>query len=207
MIKAIIPCAGFGTRMGMDPNKSKELLIDPTTNRPMIEYHLDICKTYNLVPHIILRQEKVDLIEYCDNNNIMCSSVSHNREWPYTVFLSHGKWAYKNILLLPDSKFEPTNIVDNIVNDLRLGAEVSLGVHEVQDPEKWCIVRDYELIEKSKQVVGKQWAFGVIGFTYGAGLKLFAELDQEKRARLLNRTSIQYLDSFKDITRTGIVSG
>lgn len=204
-MRAIIPCAGFGTRMGMGVNKSKELLVDPSTGKPIIEYHLDLCVKYELEPLIILRQEKVDLIEYCDINKLDCIAVSHNREWPRTIFLSNERWYEGNILLLPDTKFEPTGILKHTKTDLEIGAELSLGVHQVMDPSKWCVVQNYTLNEKPNIANIQSWAFGIIGFSRGAGLKLFDDLDRSKKSVLSNRTSIQYLDMFKDITRTGII--
>src|SRR5258708_34994029 len=173
-MRAILPCAGFGTRMGMDPSKSKELLIDPSTNKPLIEYHLDICKKYELEPLIITRLEKTDLIEYCENNNIKYKLIIPEGEWMNTVLKSASNWGKYNILLLPDTKFEPINIIQNIKNDLLNGSKFSLGLHKVSDPENWCVVKNYSLIEK--QAVIADYAFGIIGFTETSGLSLFYDL-------------------------------
>ena len=44
---AIIPCAGFGTRMKMLPHQAKELLLDEDGN-VTIDWSLSICKRYNI---------------------------------------------------------------------------------------------------------------------------------------------------------------
>jgi len=204
-MRCILPCAGYGTRMSMATDKSKELLLDPSNNKPIIEYHLDICKQFNLNPLVISRPEKLDLIEYCGLNKIDLMLSSHLGEWPRTVFLSNDYWEEDNILLLPDTRFEPISIISNIKLDLSLGADISLGVHKVSQPYTWCIIKDYKLFEKPQWLHGQHYAFGIIGFKRGAGLKLFDELERHKKTGLLTKTSLQYLDNFKDITRTGKV--
>lgn len=203
-MKAIIPCAGFGTRMGMETTQSKELLLDPSTNDPLLKYHLNICKNYDLKPVIVTRKEKTDLIHYCAVEGLECLVIDAKREWPYTVFMSYPKWGDNNIMLLPDSKFEPHNIINNIKEDLYLGSDISLAVHPVSNPDKWCVVNNYKLVEKSKELTGFHYAFGIIGFKRSTGLSLFNGLDLKKEAELRN-TSFQYLMEFKDITRTGVV--
>lgn len=205
-MKAILPCAGYGLRMGMETNQSKELLIDPTTNKPMLDYHLDLCTLYNLKPLVITRAEKTDLIEYCKNKEVETLIIEAKREWPFTVLNSWTKWDPHNILLLPDTKFSPHSIISDMRNDLYLGAEVSLGLHSVQNPDKWCIVQNYTLFEKPQHFFGFQHAFGLIAFTRNAGFRLFDGLNNDKITKLTN-TSFQYLETFKDITRTGIVDG
>ena len=56
-MKALIPCAGFGTRMRMAPHQAKELIPDET-GAPTIEWSLNICKENNIDPIIITRPEK-----------------------------------------------------------------------------------------------------------------------------------------------------
>ena len=48
-MKALIPCAGFGTRMRMAPHQAKELIPDET-GAPTIEWSLNICKENNIDP-------------------------------------------------------------------------------------------------------------------------------------------------------------
>ena len=68
-MKALIPCAGYGTRMRMQPHEAKELLPDED-GKPTIEWSLNICKRFNIEPVIITRKEKVEFIKYLEDNNI-----------------------------------------------------------------------------------------------------------------------------------------
>jgi dTDP-glucose pyrophosphorylase len=201
-MRAIIPCAGFGTRMGMKPNESKELLIDPVTKRPMIEWCLDLCEEHSLEPIIILRKEKQDLIDYCLDKNIDFMEIIPEGEWMNSVLKSEGNWRDVNLLILPDTRFHDTNIIGKMHSDLINGANASIALHKVFDPEKWCCLETYTLYEKDKSLEGTHWAFGLIAFTQSYGQRLFKDLSKPTYHHLQN-ASFQYLESFEDITRNG----
>lgn len=203
MTKCIIPCAGFGTRMNMKPNESKELLLD-SSGKPIIEYSLNKCKEQNWNPLIIIRAEKTDLIQYCNDRSIETLIIKPEGEWSNTVYNSKDHWENHNFLILPDTRWEaPGSILSNMEQDLKLGASISLGLHLVDNPEKWCIINDEKLVEKPKNLPSKKyWAFGLIGFTKYIGYSLFRNLEQYK-FHCLRDVSFQYMTSFKDLTRTG----
>ncbi len=201
--RAIIPCVGFGKRMGMLPNQSKEMLIDPKTGQPLIQYHLDLCKKYQLQPLVITRKEKADLNQYLQKNNIPFMIIEPHGEWMHSVLASQGMWDEYNILLLPDTRFEPDNILQEIKNSLELGTRLVFGVHKVYDPNKWGIINNYFITEKPRQsLTGEQYAWGVIGFHIEHGQQLFESMKESKPYKLYN-AGFHYFDSFKDITRTG----
>ena len=94
MVKAIIPCAGFGTRMAMQPNQSKEMLTDPVTGKYLIDYSLDLCYKYKIKPVVISRLEKEDLNSYLRSKNVTHISLKEaGKEWAQTVLKSQGLWA------------------------------------------------------------------------------------------------------------------
>lgn len=205
MVRAIIPCAGFGTRMNMKPEESKELLIDPVTNKPVIQWTLDLCKECDLAPFIITRKEKVDLIKFCVDNNIEHLIINPEGEWANTICMAKEYYAEDNILLLPDTRFAPAEeTISRIKIDLALGATYSIGLHFVTDSSKWCVInRPYGLVEKPISTGFPEWAMGVIGFKGNCGRYLFNVLKTKGRIKELYNTSFQYMDWFKDITRTG----
>jgi dTDP-glucose pyrophosphorylase len=204
-VKAIIPCAGFGTRMNMAPNESKELLVHPATKKPIIEFTLDRAREAGLDPCVITRKEKTDLIEYCEVNDIPYQVIVPEGEWMNTVLMSEPHWEDINVLILPDTRFFPYDILDNMKTDLILGANSSLALHYVTDPQNWAVVDNYTLYEKPKHLTGTcYYAFGLIAFTPEEGHVIFKTL-RDKREVLLENASFQYLDSFKDITRTGVI--
>lgn len=205
MIRAIIPCAGFGTRMSMPINQSKELLLDKN-GQPLIQWHLDLCKQYNIEPFIVTRAEKEDLIDYCKNNNIAYAVMVPGEEWPHTAYNSNTYWKEKNILLLPDSRFEPKNIINQIKQSLEFGYDVTFAVHKVPDVSKWGMVTQTFYSEKPYLENLAGYAWGIIGFTKQAGYDIFYNMRNRGRySQHEYNTNIVFLDSFRDVTRTGVI--
>lgn len=201
-IKAIIPCAGFGKRMNMLPDESKELIINPNNNRPLIDYAFSLCNLYDLEPLVITREEKKDLIEYCANLNIETQIIEPVGEWPDTILESMHNWNKDNILILPDTVLSPVSVIEDIKTGLKLGNNAVIALHDVKDVSKWGSVKDYNIIEKSSNTnEGKAW--GLIGFKDYYGYELFSAMSTRNKNFKLDNTGFVYLNEFKDITRTG----
>ncbi len=200
-MRAIIPCAGFGTRMNMKPNESKEMLLD-SDGQHLIDHILMLCNIYNLKPLIITRAEKIDLIEYCDKRGIETLIISPFGEWPDTILASESKWHTNNILILPDTRFEPTSIIAQLEQDLLNGARASIALHTITDATKWCVIQNYDIIEKPDLSLSSM-AMGLIAFNKHEGYRLFKTISKRNNPYHLMDASFQYLTSFKDITRTG----
>jgi len=206
-MKVIIPACGYGIRMGMQPNESKEMLIEEMPhpamknyNQPIIQYSLDICEQYNLDPIVITRPHKEDLIEYLHKHRIevMIHQPKDGEEWALTVLASQRHWEENNLLLLPDTRFHSTGIVLDIEEGLKLGNNAVFALHNVDDPHNWGIIKDYNLIEKPKTLsVGRYWAWGLIAFKDYYGEELFSS-----KQLTLKDVGFCYLDHFRDITRT-----
>lgn len=199
-MRAIIPCAGFGTRMNMKPDESKEM-IRCSDGQPMITYALDLCDRYDLDPLIITRLEKKDLISFLKDDYPILT-IKPKGEWMDTVLASKNHWYTDNLLILPDTRFEPTSVINEIRNDLKLGCNYSLALHRVDDPHKWCVVNNYTLFEKNPDFESKtgMFAFGLVGFKKEHGETLFSNLSLSKKCHL-DDASFRYLDRFEDITR------
>lgn len=202
MTRAILPCAGLGSRMNMAPDKSKEMLIDTKINAPIIDWSLDLCTAHNLDPLIITRKEKTDLIEYAATKNIETLIITPQGEWPTTILQAKHMWHNNNILILPDGRFEPQSIVADIDTSLQMGSGISLGVHYVQDKTKWCTLENHCLIEKPQEN-GAAYAFGVLGWKK-ENEHIFDYLERRAPCRLVDYNYL-FLDYFVDITRNGVV--
>ncbi len=200
MIKAIIPSAGYGTRMSMKPNESKEMLID-STGKPVIQYSLDLCSKYGLEPIIITRKEKTDLINYVQGNATL-HIIEPFGEWPDTVLSSSKLWGKRNILILPDTRFSPDSVLQDISDQLALGCKSVTAYHNVTDPTKWCVIDNYKLTEKPL-ASNSSAALGLIGFEAIEGHHIFNGLKRRSEPVDLIDAGFVRLDSFIDITRTG----
>lgn len=196
---AIIPAAGFGTRMGMRPDQSKELLPLGAGGGPLIQDILWQCEIYNLNPLVITRKEKKDLIEYCEKPNVHVHIIRPKGEWYDTVLASKRYWEEDNILILPDTRFSPATAIYDIEKSLELGSKAVFALHKVSDGSKWGTIKDYSLFEKYPNSTNA-WAWGVIGFKKDYGEELFNSM-REKKPLKLKDSSFLILDDFQDVTR------
>lgn len=202
-MRAIIPCSGFGTRMNMKPNESKEMLEDKIFDcKHIIDYSLKQCKFFNLNPLVITRKDKKDLIKYLKQNKIeyMIYEPKPEEEWYHSVLASKDHWEENNLLILPDTRFNSIFCIEDIERGLKLGNNAVMALHEVADPSKWGIIlnRGYTLLEKPKNFKGdKFWAWGLIGFKHTYGQELFSSV----KCLELTNVGFVYLKSFQDITR------
>lgn len=205
-MKAIIPCCGFGTRMEMAIDQSKEMLIEPSTGLPIIAYSIALCKKYGITPLVATRKEKTDLIEYCCNNNIQHIVIEPGKEWADTVLETKPYWEDKNVLLLPDVRFKPDIIIEQIKKSLDFGVDICYAVHEVNDISKWGSIDPHNYGEKIN-IRDPGYAWGIIGFTKCLGEYVFEDMtmtgfyhNHQHSDFVIN---FVFLDEFKDITRTG----
>lgn len=194
--KAIIPCAGFGTRMGMWPDESKEMLKDD--GNYIIDYSLNLCKSFDLEPLIITRKEKKDLKKYIKKLGVESIDIEVEGEWYNSVLKSESHWSKDNILILPDTRFNSINVIKDIKKGLELGNNAVLALHKVDDPTKWGIVHDYAIWEKPFMLFPKM-AWGLIGFKQTYGYYLFDTMSSSSVP--LENVGFTYLKSFIDITR------
>jgi dTDP-glucose pyrophosphorylase len=179
----IIPAAGFGRRMGSP--LAKELLLSED-GKPMIEFCLEIAKEYDLPIHVVSRKDKESLNSYIrahdlsQKKQMALQLIDSSREWSDTVLQSQSFWQEKNILLLPDTRFAPRDVVEKIC---RSSTSFQAGVFEVKDPQNWGIVRaetnGFSIAEKPKSVLREGdsvSAWGVLGFSNKLGEALFQSM-------------------------------
>ena len=196
-MKAIIPCAGYGTRVGMRPDESKEMLFLNGEGAPCIDYALKKCKDLDLEPLIVTRREKTDLIDYCRNLGIHTVVLSPKREWADTVYASAYRWDEENVLILPDTRWSNEKALKTLINSPQ---PLAIGCHSVFDPENWGILSGEYIIEKPKHLTGPHLAWGIIKFSDHAGQEFFRDMKDSHMAKV-RHCDIVNLGSFKDLTR------
>jgi dTDP-glucose pyrophosphorylase len=208
-IKGIIPAAGYGVRMAMKPTESKEMLTDPITGKYLIDYSLDLCYSNSIEPIVISRLEKEDLNSYLRSKGIEHIVLkTPGKEWAETVLKSQGLWGEKNILILPDTRFDEEGFKE-FLSEIENNT-LTFATHEIksEDCDKWGIVTDKSVYEKP----GKhdlyyqdcEEAWGLIGWHKCWGEQLFKNLHELK---YFNHTHLKvdrtHLKWFKDVTRSG----
>lgn len=208
-MKVIIPCAGFGTRVGSPI--AKELLPSKINNNPLIYFIINEAVKRNWNIHIITRKEKTPLIEYVNQfPNLVVQIVEPTKEWPQSILESREYWDEHNLLVLPDTYFSPINVLDDLAS-LLCCYESLYAVIEKDNYSSWGVVdtssKDLKLIEKptSEMIRETHRAWGIIGFHRDAGVEIFkAHLDstfdhQEKYLSI--KAKYLPLNQFEDLTR------
>lgn len=214
----IVPCAGFGRRVGSPP--AKELL--PLRNgQPLIDQALSRAKKLDWKSVVVTRPQKIELIEYCKNKypQTILQCIDETQDWPHTALASSKLWSEWNLLVLPDVEYGPENIWQKMFEATSLDKDVDLVVatHQVKDPKSWgCVLNKNENIYLSEKVsLADTWpvadktypAWGLILFRKRIGVqlfKLFIESRKIQKPIILEGTfkmESMSLDFFRDRTR------
>lgn len=216
----LIPAAGFGKRVGAP--HAKELFPDPETGRPQIDFALELAEKNGASAHVITRREKTQLIEYLNDVwrsrvPLTLQFVDPTSEWPQTLLLSKNHWHQNNVVLLPDTKFEPVQAVSQLLTSLESGKDCSFLTFtpEGEDFSTWGTVdasNTSELHGMEKPLAHHLGSFedprawGVFGFRKLHGETLLRELLKSTLDRVpykIPSISVGYfaLKSFKDLAR------
>lgn len=203
--KAIIPCAGLGTRMGMRIDQSKEMLFLNDEDHPCIDYVMEICQMNNIEPIVVSRKEKYDLNHYLEYEwHTKPLIVEPQGEWMDTVLASAPTWSVEqNILMLPDTRWRPKYHVVNQLLDLSLTTGMALGMHHVDDQSKWGSLVGRHIWDKPP-VTNPGLAWGLLAFSMAQGLKFFTDMGEEVRTFYMHEGYAHpmiLLEQFDDITR------
>lgn len=211
-LTVVLPAAGYGTRMGSPP--AKEMLINPKTGKKFIQFSLEQAKIIGADVVLILRKEKQELkiwvTEFCEQNDIFLRvlEIQPTAEWPETVLASESYWGDYNILLLPDTDWQPLNLLKTLVDTL-LTEKLDI-IYAVFKTEKlnWGFVKAaavLQLCEKPTANLVSFSAWGIIGFTKAVGNALFkAHLDStfdHQIKSLKFKTKTIDMSEFNDRTR------
>ena len=203
-IKAILPCSGYGTRVGMQPDESKEMLLH--NGFPIIDYSLDLCRMTGIEPVVIVRPEKQDLIKHLElkHGRVERHYYQPTGDMPQTVLDHKHVWGYNNILILPDTRFAPAvQTIQGIIHCLVNVNPLTFAVHKVRDPQNWGIIKGTMINEKPMPMIdgAVYQAWGLIGFNKYSGVELFTGMLEKDVWKPLPKHSILPLESFQDITR------
>ena len=202
--RVIIPCAGRGTRMHMRHNESKEMM--EVDGEPLIEFALKLSYVANADPLVITRSDKRDLLRYCDDRGVETLTIEPAGEWPATILASEFLWRPYNVLILPDTRFEPKMVVEWLFSKMEKdNAPVVFATHEVEDPNNWGIVGEefgesFVVEKPTEPCVNTAW--GLIGFKRDiTGLDMFRRMCSRGSKKYFNKTETIKLRKFADVTR------
>ncbi len=163
-MRILIPAAGYGTRVGMQPNQAKELLPGPD-GKPMIDWIITKAISYGIPVHVHTRLAKRDLVDHLIDK--------YSRE-QVTVYLGEptsmeasilpmvDSKTHKNLVMLPDTRFENIDDVLKIFKHTQ-GWDAMYGTHQVTDPENWGMInKDGRITDKPTNWKHGNEAWGVM---------------------------------------------
>lgn len=213
--RVLIPASGFGKRAGSP--ESKEMMLNPRTGEPLIASSLKLAKARGWPVAVLTRGEKRSLIDYLSSHwKVDVVMTGNTREWPETLARSREFWNEVNLVLLPDTEFEPTGAIDTLHWSLTHKTEavpIAFGVFDVSDSKSWGMVMTSpegensvtEICEKPLKKKSGAKAWGLFGFHRDVGAELFQALlessfDHEWKSVPAKSKTVS-LSSFRDLTR------
>lgn len=212
VLSVVIPAAGFGSRMGNPV--AKEMLTNPGTGLKFVNLSLQQAKNMGAKIILITRKEKKELIDYvtafCEEHHLLLEvlQIEPTSEWPETVLMSQHCWTERNLLLLPDTDWQPTDFVTQLLQDWNQSpSEVCYGVFDSLK-SNWGYVKVAEglwICEKPQKPLEGFMAWGMIGFKKEIGAKLFREhltstFDHQVKFLKIS-AQVKKMDAFFDRTR------
>lgn len=202
-VRILIPAAGYGRRVGAPP--AKELLLNPKTGLTFIDSALARAGEIG-EPVVISRHDKTVLNEYLKDKSELCL-IESSREWPETLLMSKSFWREYNLVLLPDTYFEPRVILADLVEALKIH-DVAYGVFSVNDPRTWGAIEitnsRMKIHEKPHEIFSAN-AWGVFSFRSQCGddvLRAHYESTMDHQPKFLSLScQLLPLAKFEDLTR------
>ncbi|MEW6055464.1 MAG: NTP transferase domain-containing protein [Bdellovibrionota bacterium] len=216
----LVPAAGFGKRVGSP--RAKELLADER-GLPMIDWCIEHARDRKWKSVVVTRAQKTELIEYLAFKRsplhpvLETCEIKESLEWPDSLLQSQLHWSENNLVVLPDTRFKPAHVLDQLSAALRQGAHAAFALFDVNEETHgpfcaWGIVDPsrFVLCEKPREIPSgmekkncKAW--GAFGFKKHYGkelLELMLESTLSHRWQKLSReTKFAQLESFVDLTR------
>lgn len=218
---AIIPAAGKGTRVG-SPVDGKELMMDPMTGRPLIDFAILAAEDAGCDKIVVAIQKGTKPLLQAHLANTFPAVVVHltepANEWPDTVLQTKDHWDdFNNIVILPDTRYN-TNELKHLCEKHAEGVDTLTFAclpGKIMEPEKFGIIALHEFslaplftVEKPTSISEANiTAWGLIAFNKHSGYKLFTAYSTRGQIHPLSAsvTQLLYLSWFKDVTRNGYV--
>lgn len=203
----LIPAAGFGKRLQMP--KAKELLVHHTETRPLIDWSLDLGQRYFSRTVVISRNDKQDLNAYLEEkNNIEVYKIDSSVEWPDTILKAKSIWGDTNLVVLPDTRFSSTSLLQMMNLSLQKNA-FTFACIKKEDPSTWGILRTengFYVAEKPQTQLPSDSVWGLFGFQKQYGDNLLGAFLNSKGSYVSifpQQVSVFDLDHFEDLSRQG----
>lgn len=184
--------------------------------RPLIDFALAQALNRDWPVHIITREEKRPLIQHLKTwqargLEISWQFVSATREWPETLLLAKSFWRERNLVVLPDTRYLPLDIWDQMQSQSEVESDVTYAVMESEDlkvASSWGVLRfqPFSLCEKPQEILPPSYLFwGLMLFRKHVGQALLeahleSTFDHQWKALQIKADQVRLID-FADLTR------
>ncbi len=193
------------------------MLLDPENQKPLIDWSIELALESGLKPIVITRKSKTTLTSYLGVNwgrsGLEIFSIEASKEWPDSILQCEDLWGDINVLLLPDTRFAPRNILRRLVRDCEQGRDSSFAYfHTEESLESWGVLgwgenQKLQICEKPRYLLKKEKIapWGLIAFRREIGRTLFSKLLSSNQTHgwfeCKESYALHRLDCFRDITR------
>lgn len=205
----ILPAAGYGRRVGSP--ESKEML--PLRNsQPLIDQALEKCIELKWPMLLVTREEKKSLIDHVESyvkKGLVLSIcfVGATEDWPDSLLQSQSHWKEWNLVVLPDTEYEPKNIWQRMWSSVGPNMDLIVAQHTVDDSKNWGVLKAENTgLKVGEKLSGEKKVWGLFMFNqlWGAQI-LSAQLESQKKSSwfCIEGCGVRTheLDFFKDLTR------
>lgn len=157
------------------------MLINPRTGQPLIEGVLALAGSNGWRATVITRAEKRVLVEHLrGRDGVRTLTIDATREWPESLLRSEAGWDEYNLVLLPDTEFEPTTAANELIARLDAGAPTAFAVFDTREPALWGLVCNENgrgfIAEKPVSLRPGAKAWGAFAFRRSVGRRLLERL-------------------------------
>lgn len=189
------------------------MLLDPENGKPLIDWSLELAFEMGLKPVVISRFEKASFNSYLlQKKGVELLLIENSQEWPDTILKSYSRWGDVNLMLLPDTRFAPRELIRDLVVSCEAGVDASFGIFKTTETlDSWGVLErageKLRICEKPRFYSASENVapWGLIAFRKQVGEKLFSDLLNSNQTHgwfdWRGSHSLFHLDSFKDITR------
>ncbi len=213
----LIPAAGFGRRMGSPP--AKELLIPLGRSRNFIDQALYLCRHWQTQALVVLRKDKYELQQHLQATTspdwVRILAIENSKEWADTCLQAIPELVERNLLLLPDTEFEPQGLGAEMLAavDSEPSRQLILATFSPPNLSSWgCWQRHPEksdrsqIAEKPSQAAHPAEAWGLVAFHRQVARPLFTAIQTSHETQgewqdLPVKPTIRTLEKFEDLTR------
>ncbi len=160
------------------------------TGAPLIDWSLNLALESESQVVVISRKDKTELNNYIktrsfQDERIQLFTIDSSLEWPDSILQAQGVWGERNLVLLPDTRFDSLHAPKEMLMNLNDETSTAFAAFRPDSFSSWGVIRPLATgfqgcekpVEKSDCLQNKNvWAWGFFAFKKAQGLELLKYL-------------------------------